>query len=116
MPTPPVADLEDDWDLTELTARQKTVRNLAYTVFGLIVAITLGILGDWLLGPRLLPDAQKVLISGADPKALLESYDAINRIALSRAKDMFDLMIVKALLPIFATIIGVLIGRKLDET
>ena len=103
----PIIELPNDWDVNELSAREKTIRNFAYTVFGLIAVITITILGDWFWRAPI-PNVS------AD-KTALDNIQALNALAMSRAKDMFDLMIVKALLPVFATVIGVLLGRRISS-
>jgi len=103
----------EDWEIGELTERQKTIRNFAYTVFALIALVTLVIVGDWLWHRPAVPTFASN-VSDDLQKVALENFKSMNAVFMERAKDMFDLIIVKGLLPVFATIVGVLIGRRTD--
>jgi hypothetical protein len=74
-----------------------------------IVVITAYIMKDW-LGQRP-PD----LTSNATPeqqKQLLESAKSLSDLQWERTSRFFDLVIAKALLPLLATLIGFLIGKR----
>jgi len=109
-----IVEPKEDWDLNELSPRDKTIRNFAYFVFGLVALITLVILLDWFLkGPAAPALSNNTTAEGQ--KAILDNLRLLNGLAEDRAKNMFDLMIVKALLPVFATIIGVFLGTRTTE-
>lgn len=96
------------WDVRELTAIEKTVRDFAYTLFGLLALVTIVILTDWLLRRPSLPQG----LAQSDAKAAIENYKVLSDVGTENAIKMFDLLVVKALLPVFATITGVLLGRR----
>ena len=57
--------------------------------------------------------AQPTLSSNPDSnKAILEQFRTQSDIALEQVSKMFDLLVAKAFLPIFATIIGFLLGKR----
>lgn len=114
MPAPVIEEPQVDWELEEKLQRHITVRNLAYVVFGLISIITLAVLFDVLSsGPSKPVFASN--LNAEQQKAVLENYKSLNSAVMERAKEMFDLMVVKALLPVFATIVGVLLGRRTES-
>ena len=93
--------------------RLQVIRIFAGAVFGLITLVTAGIIIDWLIRSPATP-AWPATLSPATQEAALQNFEKLNKISMERAKDLFDLIIAKGLLPLFATIIGVLLGRRAD--
>jgi len=49
---------------------------------------------------------------GPVARALIENYRALSDVATERATKLFDLIVVKALLPVFTAIVGYLLGSR----
>jgi hypothetical protein len=48
----------------------------------------------------------------ANYESLLKNYTAVHGLAVDRATKLFDLVVVKALLPVFTTILGYIFGSR----
>jgi len=53
--------------------------------------------------------------SGSDEKTAIENYKALTTLIDERTEKFFDLFVPKALLPVFTTLIGFLLGRRSKE-
>jgi hypothetical protein len=93
----------------ELTPLQKAGLWLALGVGLAIAVVTLFVLCDWFSNrpavPQLTGDATQA-------KATLDNFQALNAAALSRATELFDLIVVKAFLPVFTAILGYIFGSS----
>ena len=95
------------------TFLQRTGLTLAVCVGSLIAIVTLAIMGKWISS---VPPAP-VIPPGADAttvKAILENYKALQQIAMEPYTALFEMIVVKVLLPIFASILGYIFGSRSD--
>jgi len=93
------------------TFLQRTGLILAGCVGGLMFVVVLALLGKWLVSAPAAP----VIPQGADAnttKALLENYKALQQIAMEPYTAFFDMIFLKALLPIFTSILGYIFGSR----
>jgi len=99
-----------------LTPTQQAALQLAYGVGALIAVVTALVGLDWAAHAPAAPRWPAAL-PPADPaaRALIENYRTLNDVALSRATTLFDLMVVKALLPVFTAIVGFILGSRPRE-
>lgn len=92
-----------------LSPLQRAGMKLALGVGLAIAGVTLLVLIDWLSNrpalPQLPPDT-------AQAKAALENFQALNTATLTRATELFDLIVAKAFLPVFTGILGYIFGSK----
>ena len=94
----------------ELTPLEKNVRNFAFTLFALIALVTLLILFVWLRDTPAPP-----VLSGLTPEdqeAAIEHYKIISDTVVESATKMFELIVFKTLLPVFAAAVGFLLGKR----
>ena len=99
-----------------LTATQQAGLWLAVGV-GVIMALVIILVGiDWWfrspLAPALPTDPA---VYNATAKDLIADYKSLNELALDRATKLFDLVVVKALLPVFTTILGYIFGSRRQD-
>ena len=93
------------------TFLQRTGLILAGCVGGLMFVVVLALLGKWMVSAPVPP----VIPPGADAntaKALLENYKALQQIAMEPYTAFFDMIFLKALLPIFTSILGYIFGSR----
>ena len=81
---------------------------------GLVIAIVIVFIGfDWLLTapPLSMPELTEVKTDDlATIEKMIEHYSTVNTLAVERARSLFDLIVVKSLLPVFTALIGYLFG------
>jgi hypothetical protein len=92
------------------TPLQQAGLKLALGVGLAIAAATLFVLFDYFqtrpIAPRI-PD-----FSTAQAKTAIENFKALNDVNLDRATRVFDLVVVKAFLPVFTAILGYIFGSR----
>ena len=117
--TPPPASeiLQDAGEATEGTFTQRAGMKLAKWVGALGAAVTLMIVGRWIWMTWCVSCPNIPASTTADQaKSLIENYKALQDQAVQSGKEMFDTVVVKALLPIFTSILGYIFGaRSLSE-
>lgn len=84
---------------------------LASGVGLLAVVIILFILVRWWASLPGRPDVAQ-LSSGANAQQALANYEKLNQIATAQAKELFETIIVKALLPVFTLILGYIFAKS----
>lgn len=94
----------------ELTPRERVAFRLTLLFAGLISIPILACIFDWLWNIPRTPDLSH--LSPESQKATLEAFVTANRAITGRISAMFDLIVVKATLPLLATAVGYLIGRR----
>jgi hypothetical protein len=81
---------------------------------GIVIAIVIGFIAiDWLrtAPPLSMPELANVKSDDlATIEKMIEHYTTVNGLAVERATSLFDLIVVKSLLPIFTALIGYLFG------
>jgi hypothetical protein len=87
-----------------LTSREKVATWFASIILAVIVIISAALFFAWYLPA---PSG-----SAATDKAAIDQYKALSDILSERAVKIFDLVITKALLPLFATLIGFILGKQ----
>jgi hypothetical protein len=92
-----------------LGARDRIAACFAVAILALCSLMTLGLAVYWYQHVPVPPPLNGTLESN---KALLEQFRAQGDIALEHVTKIFDLLVAKAFLPIFATIIGFLLGKR----
>jgi hypothetical protein len=97
---------------TSSTVRQLTGRDwvaiiFASVVFGIIFCTLVVIVRH---GYAPLPDLSKIPVT--EQKDAIEHFKDLNSVLKERTENMFDLMIVKAFLPLLATLIGFILGTR----
>lgn len=83
---------------------------LATALFFVITAVLTTIIIDWLMHRPPEPT-----ISGLKPdeqKLVIENFKLMSDVVWDRTSKTFDLIVIKALLPVFATIVGYLLGKR----
>ena len=97
----------------EGTFTQRAGMKLAKWVGTLGAVVTLLILGRWLWITWCLSCLNIPASTPVDQaKAILDNYKGLQDQALQSAKDMFDAVVVKALLPVFTSILGYIFGAR----
>ena len=100
-----------------LTPTQQAGLWLAVGV-GMVMALVIILVGIdwWFRSPRAPVLPTDPTAYGATASAMIADYKALNELALDRATKLFDLVIVKALLPVFTTILGYIFGSRRQDT
>jgi hypothetical protein len=106
----PETILADDEGIHILTSVQRTGLYLAGGVGALIVLVTLGLLVFlWCDYPKLPADDK--LFGTTDPKTLLDDYKALAEVTVTNTRELFQIIVAQALIPVFAAIIGYIFGK-----
>lgn len=93
-----------------LSPLEKVALGLAKALFVVITAVLTTIIIDWLIHRPTEP-----AISGLKPdeqKLVIENFKLMSDVVWERTSRTFDLIVIKALLPVFATIVGYLLGKR----
>jgi hypothetical protein len=109
LPTPTnVPPFADPGNVTSppLTSREKVATWFAGIILTVIIGISLALFWTWYL------PAPSVTGASAADQATITQYKALSDIVSDRAVKLFDLVITKALLPLFATLIGFILGKQ----
>jgi len=102
--------LRDEGQVSDkLSDRERVAVWFAWVLLGLIALICATLL--WEHHHIQLPQAA----SGSDEKTAIENYKALTALIDERTEKFFDLFVTKALLPVFTTLIGFLLGRRSKE-
>jgi hypothetical protein len=107
------AGVQEHKEFRRLTPIQQAGMQLALGV-GLAIALaTSAVIGDWLLTRPDLPSFP----AGTKPEdaaRVIQNFKEINVVHLERATSLFDLIVVKAFLPVFTAILGYIFGTRAD--
>lgn len=93
-----------------LSPLEKVAFILARALFVVITAVLTIIIIDWLIHRPSEP-----AISGLKPdeqKLVIENFKLMSDVVWERTSRTFDLIVIKALLPVFATVVGYLLGKR----
>ncbi len=90
-----------------LTGRDWVAVLLAGAVLLLVAIISAVLLLDWHVPAPVLQN-----IPPEQQKEVIEQYKNLTGVLGERTEKMFDLMVTKALLPLFATLVGFLLGKR----
>jgi len=113
LPPPAAVILSEAGEATEGTFTQRAGMKLAKWVGALGAAVTLLIVCRWIWMswctscPNIPASA-----TAEQAKAFIENYKALQDQAVQSGRDMFDAVVVKALLPIFTSILGYIFGAR----
>jgi hypothetical protein len=94
----------------DLLPLERVAFYLATALFVVITLVLTTIIIDWLVHRPAEP-----AISGLKPdeqKLVIENFKLISDVVWDRTSKTFDLIVIKALLPVFATIVGYLLGKR----
>jgi hypothetical protein len=99
--------------LQKLSPIQEAGMRIALYTGVLITLVTFTVVILWLTtAPPLPPETSADAATG---KAALETYKALNDLAIERSTKLFDLIVVKALLPVFTASLGYIFGTRASE-
>jgi hypothetical protein len=93
------------------TFLQRTGFVLAGSVGALAFIVTMALLGKWIFSAPAAP----AIPAGADAatvKAILENYRTLQQISIEPYAALFEMIVVKVLLPIFTSILGYIFGSR----
>jgi hypothetical protein len=79
-------------------------------VGSLAILLTVLIIVRWMLSAPAMPISANTTV--ADAASVIKNYKDLSDIALDSATRMFDIFVVKALLPVFTTILGYVFGTR----
>ena len=65
---------------------------------------------DWLMHRPDMPSLSG--LKADEQKIAIENFKAMSEVVWDRTSKTFDLIVVKALLPVFATVVGFLLGKR----
>jgi hypothetical protein len=105
---PPPAFVSSDFGV--LKPLEKIAFRLAVGLFTLITAVLITIMVDWLMHRPELPSLSGLKLE--DQKTTIDNFKAMSDVVWDRTSKTFDLVVVKALLPVFATVVGFLLGKR----
>jgi hypothetical protein len=100
-------------EVQRLTPIQRAGLRLALGVGLAIGLTTLIVILDWLLARPALPGFP----AGTTPEQaanIIQNFKELNSVNLDRATRLFDLVVVKAFLPVFTAILGYIFGTRAD--
>ena len=83
---------------------------LACGLFAVITAVLATIVVDWLMHRP--PEPTLTGLKPEEQKLAIENFKALSDVVWDRTAKTFDLIVIKALLPVFATIVGYLLGKR----
>jgi hypothetical protein len=90
---------------------QKWASTFAWVVLGVIVVLSVGLYTRYCLAPvPKLPDIST--LKAEDATRILSQYKELRELNERELSEHFDLMIAKSLLPVLATLVGYMLGRK----
>jgi hypothetical protein len=104
------AGIEPGKEGVKLTGKELAAFYLAIGVGALIALVTLVMGWDWLRHSPSIPVIPQVLTGNESD--LVTLYRSLGEIATTRFTSIFELVVVKALLPVFTTILGFLFGTQ----
>jgi hypothetical protein len=84
---------------------------IGIVIFLIIVAILI----DWFINAPHLAMPSSVGSNSDTIKQWLDTQRTLNDLSLNRATSLFDLFVIRTLLPIFATILGFIFGRQTEK-
>lgn len=103
-----------DKPVTGGTFLQRTGLILAGCVGATAAIVIFALVGKWVCTSPAVP----MIPPGSDPatvKAMLDNYKALQQSALEPFTTLFDLIVVKVLLPIFTSILGYIFGSRANR-
>jgi hypothetical protein len=100
--------------LKDLTPTQKAGLQLALYVGAMIALVILGVFIEWYRHVPNLPQlvSQGQATDAAQAEATIKNYQSLYQLASEQSTRLFDLIVVKALLPVFTTILGYIFGSR----
>jgi hypothetical protein len=110
----PVPDIPLSFQASDFSFSLKPLERVAFYLaiglFTIITAVVTTIIADWLLHRPSEPDISRFKLD--EQKLAIENFKLISDVVWDRTSRTFDLIVVKALLPVFATIVGYLLGKR----
>jgi hypothetical protein len=94
----------------KLLPLEKVAFDLARALFVVITLVLLAIVIDWLV--HMPPEPMIAGLKPDEQKVVIENFKLISEVVWDRTSRIFDLIVIKALLPVFATIVGYLLGKR----
>jgi hypothetical protein len=99
---------------TELTPTQLAGLRLALGVGLAIALVTALVFLDCFMGRPILPSVS-VGTTPDQAEKMVQSFKELNAVNLDRATKLFDLIVVRAFLPVFTAILGYVFGSRADK-
>jgi hypothetical protein len=96
--------------LHALTPLQRVAFYLAIALFSLITIVSTAIVTEWWVHAPTPPAVSG--LSAEAQKAAIDGYKALSDVVNDRTIRVFDAFVLKAFLPLFATIVGFLLGHR----
>jgi hypothetical protein len=93
-----------------LSPLEKVAFNLAVALFALITIVIAVVIVDWLTHRPAYPALVGLRVE--DQKLAIENFKSLSDVLWERTSRTFDLIVIKALLPVFATVVGYLLGKR----
>ena len=106
-------DTPPEFPELSLGAREKVAVRFAAVLFALCAIVSLGLSLYWYQHSPSLP---KLTGTEQSDTTLLQAFRTQSEIVFDQVSKVFDLVVVKAFLPLFATIIGYLLGKRDSES
>jgi hypothetical protein len=78
-----------------------------------IAIVTLVVISDWYLNRPAMPVLSRIPPDQA--QKTIENFKLLNEASLERVTKLFDLIVVKAFLPVFTGILGYIFGSRVDR-
>lgn len=97
-------------DFRVLSPVERVASRLAFALLLLIASILIAIIADWFVHRPPQPTITGLKLE--DQKLAIDNFKNLSDVVWNRTSSMFDLVVIKALLPIFATVVGYLLGKR----
>jgi len=98
----------------DLTPIQRAGMNLIYWVGLVIVLVIIALCVDWFINAPHLPPLSGMQQSN-NATIAIDTYKQLVDLAYIRFSNIFDLVVVKVLLPVFTTILGYIFGTRSEK-
>jgi hypothetical protein len=108
-PDIPLAFTSSDFRVS-LLPLERVALYLAAALFFVITAVLFTIIVDWMIHRPSEPTISGLKLD--EQKLAIENFKLMSDVVWDRTSRTFDLIVIKALLPVFATIVGYLLGKR----
>jgi hypothetical protein len=109
IPETPLSFSSSDFKVS-LLPLERVAFYLAVALFMVITAVVTTIIVDWLWHRP--PEPAMSSLKLDEQKLAIENFKLMSDVVWDRTSRTFDLIVIKALLPVFATVVGYLLGKR----
>ena len=109
VPEIPLAFNSSDFRVS-LLPLERIASYLAAALFVVITAVLTTIIIDWLIHRPSEPTISG--LKADEQKLAIDNFKLLSDVVWDRTSKTFDLIVIKALLPVFATVVGYLLGKR----